>query len=167
MTPGWLGGVEWGGASFDPMTNMLFVNANDAPSIGSIRQVYQTDASRGGTATPVELGRQIYERSCMACHGASREGAPPTVPSLVNVLNRVKPEEIQALLRTGRNTMPAFNQFRPKDVTNVIDFLKTVPLKNATATFNSAGTQLRFASAGTRQFLDPIATPRSPRLGAH
>ena len=154
MTPGWLGGVEWGGASFDPLTNMLFVNANDAPSIGSIRQVYQTDIARGGSATPAELGRQIYEGSCMACHGASREGVPPAVPSLVNVLNRKKPEDIQALLRTGRNAMPAFNQFRPQEVTAVIEFLKTAPVKDTVVTASGPGTQARYASAGTRQFLD-------------
>jgi glucose dehydrogenase len=38
-TPGHLGGVEWHGASFDPTLNVLYVNANEAPTINRLKAV--------------------------------------------------------------------------------------------------------------------------------
>ena len=76
-TPGHLGGIEWHGASFDPALNVLYVNANEAPTINKLRAVHDTP---GVAQTPAQLGRQIYERTCMGCHGAERQGAPPQIP---------------------------------------------------------------------------------------
>lgn len=86
MTPGWFGGVEWGGASFDPASNVLYVNVNDAPAINRVRPIYTlpTDVK----VEPAQLGRRIYEATCMACHRAEREGTPPIIPSLVGFFER-------------------------------------------------------------------------------
>lgn len=160
MTPGWFGGEQWGGAAFDPMTNVLFVNSNESPSITTVRQVYEAGSGRGSSnATTAELGRQVYEANCMACHGADREGTPPVIPSLVNVLDRSKPDQIQEVLRTGHNAMPAFNDLRPREVNAVIDFLRTAPSKDAAGSDNRTGTQVRYASGGTRQFSDQDRHP--------
>jgi quinate dehydrogenase (quinone) len=37
MTPGTLGGGTWSGASFDPSTGYLYVNANNAPAVGMMK----------------------------------------------------------------------------------------------------------------------------------
>ncbi|HKS95520.1 MAG TPA: PQQ-binding-like beta-propeller repeat protein, partial [Terriglobia bacterium] len=37
MTPGTLGGGTWSGASFDPSTGFLYVNANNAPAVGMMK----------------------------------------------------------------------------------------------------------------------------------
>jgi len=37
MTPGTLGGGTWSGASFDPSTGYLYVNANNAPAVGIMK----------------------------------------------------------------------------------------------------------------------------------
>ena len=165
MTPGWFGGEQWGGGTFDPMTNFYFVNSNESPSIGTIRQVYEAEISPGGAGrgspnvTPAQLGRQIYDTKCAACHGADRAGTPPIIPGVRNELDRKKPEEIREILRTGFNAMPAFNELRPQEVTAVIEFLKTDPTKDTAATENRTGALVRYASGGTRQFSDPDGHP--------
>ena len=100
---------QWHGASFDPLLNVLYVNVNDAPTINRLRPVY--DAGPAAGATPAQLGRQIYERHCVSCHGADRQGTPPLVPSLVNA--DVGRQAIQSVVTEGRNTMPAFAHLRP------------------------------------------------------
>jgi glucose dehydrogenase len=118
-TPGHLGGSEWHGASFDPLLNVLYVNVNDAPTINRLRAVHDVP---GATAqTPAQLGRQIYERSCVACHGAEREGVPPLTPSLLDL--KKSRREIEAAILQGRNSMPAFRQFRPREMNALIEYL--------------------------------------------
>ena len=165
MTPGWFGGEQWGGGAFDPITNVYFVNSNESPSIATIRQVYDAGIGQGGSGrgssnvTPAQLGREIYDAKCMACHGADREGTPPIIPGVVNELDRKKPEEVREILRSGHNAMPAFNELRPQEVNAMIEFLKTAPGKDTAGTDNRTGTQVRYASGGTRQFSDPDRHP--------
>ena len=56
-TPGHLGGIEWHGASFDPALNVLYVNANEAPTINKLRAVHDTPGAApvAGPAGPPDL----------------------------------------------------------------------------------------------------------------
>jgi quinoprotein glucose dehydrogenase len=130
--PGHLGGAQWHGASFDPLLNVLYVNVNDAPTINRLRPVY--DAGAG--AWPVDLGRQIYERNCIACHGASRQGMPPLVPSLVDA--DVSRQALQNVVPAGRNSMPAFPHLRAPELGALTAYLATPP-DSAAATPPSGG----------------------------
>lgn len=117
--PGHLGGGEWHGASFDPGLNVLYVNVNDAPTINRLRPVHSLPAST--KATPVQLGRWIYERTCASCHGAGRQGFPPLTPPLMHLtLGR---QEIQSVILQGRNSMPAFRQFTPNEMNAIVEYM--------------------------------------------
>jgi quinoprotein glucose dehydrogenase len=150
-TPGHLGGVEWHGASFDPALNVLYVNANEAPTINKLRAVHDTP---GTAQTPVELGRQIYERTCMGCHGAERKGAPPQIPGLVDL--KKTPQELQATIVQGRNAMPAFTSFRPREVSAVLAYLASPPAVKPMA---DGRTPLRYTTDGYPLFLDQQGVP--------
>ena len=121
-TPGHLGGAEWHGASFDPLLNMLYVNVNEAPTINRLRPVHD---GPGAAADPIALGRQIYDRACASCHGAARQGTPPHTPALVDVTRNAK--EIETVIAEGRNAMPAFRQFRARELNALAAFLKSPP----------------------------------------
>jgi glucose dehydrogenase len=151
-TPGHLGGAEWHGASFDPMLNMLYVNVNEAPTINRLRPVYDgPDAA----ADPVALGRQIYDRTCTSCHGAGRQGTPPHTPALVDLKRTAK--EIEGVIAEGRNAMPAFRQFRARELGALAAFLKTP------ATDAGGGPHAplpdRYTIDGYPLFLDPHGVP--------
>jgi quinoprotein glucose dehydrogenase len=158
MTPGWFGGVEWGGASFDPTSHVLYVNANDAPAINRVRPIFSPSNAAG--LDPAQLGRRIYEATCMACHRVGREGVPPVIPSLLGVMERLKPDDVRTVLRQGRNSMPAFNQFRAPEVNALIEFLKSpVNLAGANDAATTTPTAERYASEGTRLFVDQDGYP--------
>lgn len=157
-TPGHLGGAEWHGASFDPMLNVLYVNVNEAPTINRLRAVYDLP---GDQQSPMQLGRQIYEKTCIACHGPERQGVPPQTPALVD-LKRSR-QEIEATIRQGRNSMPAFG-FRPGEMNALIAYLASGPGEVESSV--SRGSPDRYTIDGYPLFLDPHGVPAiSPPWG--
>ncbi|MGB2715291.1 MAG: family 16 glycoside hydrolase [Vicinamibacterales bacterium] len=152
-TPGHLGGAEWHGASFDPMLNMLYVNVNEAPTINRLRPVHDVG---GDALTPEQLGRRIYERTCAACHGVERQGTVPHTPPLLNVT--ATRNDIERVIAQGRNAMPAFPQFRPRELSALSAYLKSAPadVKIAPATESRAD---RFTIDGYPLFLDQNGVP--------
>jgi glucose dehydrogenase len=158
--PGHLGGSEWHGASFDPSLNVLYANVNDAPTINKLLAVHESPAN--AAQTPAQLGRQIYERTCVACHGSERQGVPPHTPALVD-LKRSR-QEIEAVLLNGRNSMPAFAYFRPRETSALIAYLTSAPgtVKSSVTT----GTADRYTIQGYTVFTDQDGVPAiSPPWG--
>ena len=156
-TPSHQGGVEWGGASFDPIQNVLYVNANEAPSVNTLRMFQDMDKN----ASPVEYGAMIYQKNCTSCHGLERQGNPPTYPALTN-LKRTD-EQIEAIVRQGLGIMPAFTQLSEKDIRSVIAFLRS----DGTSTRNEdrVGARTRY-SVEIPFFVDPYGAPAiSPPWG--
>jgi glucose dehydrogenase len=151
--PGHLGGSEWHGGAFDPSLNVLYVNVNDAPTINRLRPVY--DAPADGPQTPTELGRRIYERSCVACHGAERQGSPPQTPSLVNL--KKSPQELETVIRQGRNSMPAFGYLRPQETTALTAYLTSQPTPSKVDPASRPAD--RYTIEGYTVFGDPDGVP--------
>ncbi|MGH8639097.1 MAG: family 16 glycoside hydrolase, partial [Burkholderiales bacterium] len=101
-------------------------------------------------------GRHIYDRTCAACHGAARQGTPPHTPALAGL--KRTPQEIETVISQGRNAMPAFRQFQPRELSALAAFLKTPP--GDTARTDPAGhLPDRFTIDGYPLFLDPHGLP--------
>ena len=100
ISPGMDGGVEWGGAAFDPATRRLFVNVSNLPQFTSL--VENTPAAADAN------GRELYRVHCAACHGDDLRGQPPQVPSLVGLASRRSLEEIDAVIKNGAGPMGGF-----------------------------------------------------------
>lgn len=156
-TPSHQGGVEWGGASFDPYSNIMYVNANEAPSVNTLKMFYDIDKE---DASPAEVGAMIYRKNCTSCHGLERKGNPPVYPALTDL---EKPEEeIRSVIRDGKGIMPAFTQLSQREVNAVTTFLKT---KGASMAGDSSGSRVRY-SVEIPFFLDPYGVPAiSPPWG--
>lgn len=158
-TPSHQGGVEWGGASFDPSLNVLYVNANEAPSINTLRKFYDQD--KIALETPVQRGAMIYKKNCTTCHGLDRQGNPPTFPSLTSL--QINREEIRAVLRQGRGIMPAFTQLSKDEENALIAFLRSDPDKGEE--IEAVGSRIRY-SVQIPFFVDPYGAPAiSPPWG--
>jgi quinoprotein glucose dehydrogenase len=153
-TPGHLGGAEWHGASFDPMLNVLYVNVNEVPTINRLRPVHELSGAEAGS--PAQLGRYIYERTCAACHGAERQGTAPHTPPLVDV--KKTPQEIEAVIAQGRNAMPAFRQFRPRELTALSAYLRSAP-GEVKSSANPGVAADRYTIDGYPLFLDQHGVP--------
>lgn len=151
-TPGHLGGAEWHGGSFDPVLNVLYVNVNEVPTINRLRPVHDT----GGEAlNPAQLGQRIFERTCAACHGVDRQGTPTQAPPLVDVTGTA--DDIEKIIVQGRNAMPGFRQFQPRELRALSTYLKTAPGGSTTA--GAARTADRYTIDGYPLFLDQHGVP--------
>ena len=153
-TPGHLGGAQWHGGSFDPILNVLYVNVNEAPTINRLRPVY--DLAGDGRLSRAQFGRRLYERSCAACHGVERQGTVPHTPALLTMTATV--QEIEKVIRDGRNAMPAFPQFTPRELSALSAYLKSAP---GSVKLESAGTSTRdrYTIDGYPLFLDQNGVP--------
>ena len=117
ISPGWKGGVEWGGMSVDPDKGIVFANVNNVYSLGSLADA--TTYHRPGN------GERAYRQQCQVCHGADKQGTPPAIPSLVGVNQRLSTEDITSVIKNGRGAMPSFSALGDAAVNNLISYLST------------------------------------------
>ena len=118
--PGHQGGAEWGGAAFDPSTNVMFVNINEAPTIHSLIPLADIDTA---SATPLQRGAMIYNAACTACHGLDKVGNPPLFPPLNDI--KISRDSIKAVLTYGRGMMPAFGNYTAKQLDELVSYLES------------------------------------------
>ncbi len=101
------GGGEWTGASFDPTSGYLYINANELPWI--ITVIPHTARVKRDPQQPPTAGEQVYRRECVSCHGSEREGVG-VAPPLLALDFRMKDADLVRLLKTGRGgTHPRFS----------------------------------------------------------
>lgn len=151
-TPGHLGGSQWHGGAFDPATNVLFVNVNEAPTLNRLRPVYQGQPSESLGAHA--LGQQVYAGACGACHGADRGGVPPHTPALT--ATALSAEAIEQVVQQGRNGMPAFPHIRGRELSALTEYLRT-PTEMAPA--GNVPPATRYTVDGYEVFSDPTGVP--------
>ena len=114
------GGVEWGGGAFDPATNVMFVNVNEAPGIYSLRPLPKN--SDLASLTPVQRGSMVYNTTCTTCHGLNKVGNPPLFPALTNL--RLSSDSIKFILAHGRGMMPVFSRIKGERLEDLVAYLK-------------------------------------------
>ena len=108
--PGVDGGGEWGGASFDPKTGLLYVNSNEMAWL--LKLVPRSDES-------------LYAANCAGCHGDQRKGTA-IGPSLVDVIARRSREQVAKMIREGSGRMPAFGAAMDGGAINdIVNYLVT------------------------------------------
>lgn len=106
--PGVDGGGEWGGPAFDPVTGLLYVNANEMAWL--LKLVPRSDKS-------------LYAANCAGCHGENRQGSA-MAPSLIDVGERRGRDQILQIIREGTGRMPAFGgALEGRALTDIVNFL--------------------------------------------
>lgn len=118
VLPGFDGGGEWGGAAVDAENGILYVNASDVPWIAAMRE----SAKLPAPTAVARSGAAVYRAACATCHGEDRRGRD-RAPSLVDVGNRLDPEQIAQILNSGRGFMPSFAALSEHDKRGVIEYL--------------------------------------------
>jgi quinoprotein glucose dehydrogenase len=127
--PGFDGGGEWGGAAVDLETNILYVNSSELPWALTMIDVpgKNNDASLKG------IGKSVYNKYCMACHGPERKGNGSSFPSLVGLEKKYKDEQVFKIIENGKNMMPAFKQIPQNEKQALVAFLLDTPDKEPAA----------------------------------
>lgn len=145
--PGFDGGAEWGGSAYDPETGILYVNANDLAWMSSLA------GNKGGTS-----GRQLYLTQCGNCHGETMQGAPPQIPSLIELRGKRTPAQISTIIRQGGGRMPSFPDLNAPDVTEIVQYVLSGENKELAGAAPSPVTQT-YRFTGYHKFLDPDGYP--------
>ncbi|MEO6034631.1 MAG: PQQ-binding-like beta-propeller repeat protein [Verrucomicrobiota bacterium] len=126
------GGAEWTGAAFDPGSGFLYVSANEIPWAIT---VFRDDPELSRDSAAPTAGEKIYQQTCGPCHGADRIGLG-VAPPLRGLRHRLKEPEVLAIMKSGRNLMPAAPALSDIDKKALMDFLflRDRPLGKETGT---------------------------------
>lgn len=145
--PGFDGGAEWGGSAFDPETFLLYVNANDIAWTSSLAE-----------NKPGNSGRQLYLKNCANCHADNMAGAPPQMPSLINIGSKRSRAEITRLIQQGAGRMPSFPSLSQTDLSALVQYVVTGESRELAGT-GSSRPPLKYRFTGYHKFLDPDGYP--------
>ncbi|WKN44861.1 outer membrane protein assembly factor BamB family protein [Tunicatimonas pelagia] len=121
IVPAAHGGANWGGASANPNTGMLFVNATDVPWF---LQMIDNRAPRK-TVEGAVSGASLYQKNCSSCHGADKQGSD-FAPNITVKLQQYSASGLRSLLKNGMGTMPAFNYLSSREKSSLIAYLKNL-----------------------------------------
>lgn len=121
VLPATIGGAEWGGAAFDPATNVLYVKSNESPEIDQLQKIDL--AGNRPAANGYEQGKNFYTTYCVSCHKADRKGEEPLYPSLIDIKKRMTEADVLKKIKEGSGKMPGFGGLLNGQDSAIIDFL--------------------------------------------
>ena len=147
------GGAEWTGACLDPRNGRLFVSSNEIPWYITL---FRNDEPVRDPNAPPTPGQQVFQQFCVACHGPDRRGGN-LAPPLIGLRQRMHDEDVLALLKTGRGSMPPWPQLTEAQRHDLLDFLFLRDLPKTAAASADAG--FRWSFGGWQKLLDPDGYP--------
>ncbi|MBL0158963.1 MAG: pyrroloquinoline quinone-dependent dehydrogenase [Bryobacterales bacterium] len=156
--PGFDGGGEWGGGTFDPDTGLFYVNANEMAWI--LRLV---PARRSGA----QNGRTLYVQNCAGCHREDLAGSPPSFPSLKNLTSRSTEAQVMEIMRKGAGRMPGFARLKEPALNAILSYLMKGEQKEVIQEAAAPSPlDQKYNMDGYNKFLDPDGYPAvSPPWG--
>jgi quinoprotein glucose dehydrogenase len=163
ILPGFDGGGEWGGASFDHETGYLYVNASEMPWI-----LEMIDAPSINKTENQSLGATVYANNCAVCHKKNKEGNVASgYPSLVGIKNKYDRNYTTTIVNKGKGMMPGFTGLKENEKQALVDFLYETEKKElASSVVKSDKPVIPFGMNGYNKFLDNKGYPAiSPPWG--
>lgn len=163
VNPGFDGGGEWGGSAVDRATGVIYINANEQPTIAAMAPV-TPKAPAAPTGAPL-AGAVVYQRNCATCHGANRQGDGNHSPSIVNVGAKLSATQVRAIIDHGRGFMPALGTLplaeRDAVTAYVLGLASTAPAAKVAESTPEPRSETRapFRFLGYERFKDPNGYP--------
>lgn len=158
--PGYDGGGEWGGPSYDPAIGMLYVNANEMAWLLTIKDIKPASSKPENFG---EAGQRLYGQYCNNCHGADRKGSG-NYPSLKSIDTKYTEQQAFDLINTGRRMMPSFKQVDDEEKKAIVSYILELkqeqkkpfvpPVKPVDSFLN-----LPYGTTGYIKFLSPEGYP--------
>jgi len=148
--PGFDGGGEWGGAAVDPDTGIMYVNASEMAWVLQMVDIGAVANASGG-----RLGKTVYARSCLYCHGIGGKGDPlGEYPALTDLSRTMPRAEAQRRIREGQGMMPSFKNLSDRQVDAVLDFLYVDKAVTTSEMPGESTGKAEFVSTGYNRFVD-------------
>jgi quinoprotein glucose dehydrogenase len=118
--PGFDGGGEWGGAAADPETGILYIQSSELPWSLTMIDVPKND---NNDRSLKGMGKRVYNKYCLSCHGAELKGNGTSYPSLLHLEKKLNEEQARKLIENGKNMMPAFKQIPENEKGYLLAFI--------------------------------------------
>lgn len=152
--PGPRGGSIWGGASYNPHTNMMYLNVNKIPMILQVKKIETEEGEEPGELS----GYAHYMMNCSNCHGSKLEGMPGAFPALSQLKERLDKDEIKETIKRGKGLMPSFAQFDEEELEKLATFLHEGKIPEGEKELDHSGND-QYALQGFRIFTDEEGFP--------
>jgi quinoprotein glucose dehydrogenase len=154
--PGFDGGGEWGGSSWDQQAGLLYVNSNEMPWILTMVELQRSSGD------PAAEGKRLYDLNCAVCHGADRTGDPLKVyPSIAEVGKKLTRPDVEQIIRQGKGVMPSFGSLSDAERKTLVAYLfgdAARPLQ-APDPGEEPDESILYSHTGYNRFLDPDGYP--------
>lgn len=152
MLPTAHGGSNWGGASVNPVTNMLFVNSTDIPMILKLTDLAKIRAAN-------QLNPEILFRTyCSNCHGADKKGTA-VGPDLTARAKKYNGDQIASIIRKGAPPMPSFGFLSQEQIALVVAYIKDTIAQQSFETPDIPQNNEPYGFNGYSFYLDPEGDP--------
>lgn len=117
VVPSANGGANWGGASVNTKTGVLFVNSNDIPWYLALTE--NKNLQRNNHLS----GESLYKLYCANCHGLDKkgQGIGPNISQKVKIYSD---EKLENIIRKGIEPMPSFKNLPNEQINSIVAFLK-------------------------------------------
>ncbi|MFI5192654.1 MAG: PQQ-binding-like beta-propeller repeat protein [Chitinophagales bacterium] len=165
--PGFRGGAEWSGACVDMKTGILYAGINDIPNIVQLVENRENTPDESVNLSIPKAGNLFYIKNCSACHGENLKGNGQ-FPSLLQVEQRLKPDEAKNTIKKGRGMMPSFSKLPDEEINAIISYLfklnankKYENGKTGNPVAMESETRKRYSIKGYTQLLDQDGYPGS------
>ncbi len=153
--PGFDGGGEWGGASFDPETGYMYINSSEMPNI--LTMVDETKQADLAKMTP---GEALYTKNCASCHSPNKEGNLKSgYPSLVDLKSKRERAMVADVISKGKGMMPGFGGLTSSEKQTLIDYLFEAEKKEVGMQSTSQASAIPYKMTGYNKFLDKNGYP--------
>lgn len=127
--PGFDGGGEWGGAAVDPATQIMYISTTELP--WWTQMISNPALNRIAGNTFKEVGRSVYARYCISCHGPELQGDGKAFPSLKDLNKKYNEQQLRQIVDNGRNMMPSFRQIVEAEKAPLMTYLLDLQDKEA------------------------------------
>ena len=127
--PGFDGGGEWGGSAVDPATQIMYISNTELPWL--TQMIPNPALNKISGKTFKEVGKSVYAKYCVSCHGPELKGDGKAFPSLVGLNKKYNEQQLRQILDNGRNMMPSFRQIIENEKAPLITYLLDLEDKEA------------------------------------
>lgn len=153
--PGYDGGAEWGGQSYDPESGVLYLNSNEMPwllTMVDLTPDKKLDVNQN-------YARSLFLRNCAVCHGPDMKGDGGKVyPAIDKTKSKYTVDQMRQLLNEGRRQMPSFKYIGRQDLDAIISYVRNEPIKSI-PTASRYQPDVPYTMTGYNRFVDADGTP--------
>ena len=125
IVPSAHGGANWGGASYNPNSGVLFVNSHDMPWFLKLTETKNLQSDNH------LKGEELYSKYCSACHGLNRMGTSYG-PDITNKVNSSSVEYLDGFIKRGAEPMPSFKHLPQVQIDAIISYIRKQEMKSDT-----------------------------------